>query len=154
MLTIAIERYHQIIDDILPLLEEHWREVAHYQDKIPLSPMFEKYRQLDKMGNIIIIAMRMDGQLIGYSIYIITQHIHYSTCLCAANDLLYLIPEYRGMKYGLQLVKESERLLTDRSINRITYHIKPEHDFSPLLKSLGYMQEEIMYGKFISSEGE
>lgn len=153
-IIVAIERYHQIIDDLLPLLPDHWAEVAHYTDKIPLSPLFERYKQLEKMGTIIMIGMRENGILIGYSVYAISQHMHYSTCLFAANDLLYLIPEKRKGGFGMKLIVESEKLLVAKEINRITYHVKPEHDFSPLLIKLGYMQEEIMYGKYIESEGE
>lgn len=154
MITIKRESYNQIIEDITSILPEHWQEVAHYKDKIPLSPIFEAYAELDKRGQLFIVAMRDNGKLIGYSIYIINRHIHYSTCLCACNDLLYLLPENRNHNLGIKLILESDNLLVDHGINRITYHVKPEHDFSPLLKRLGYMQEEIMYGRFIDSKGD
>lgn len=154
MIEIKQEKYNQIIEDILPLLPHHWREVAHYQDKIPLQPKFDVYDRLEHEGKIIIFGMREgeNGKLIGYSIYAISQHLHYSSCLVASNDLLFLIPEKRNSSLGKKLIKECGRLLEEMGINRILYHVKPEHDFSPLLLKMGYMKEEIMYGKFISKE--
>ena len=154
MITIERESFYQIIDDIIPLLMDHWDEIAHYKDKIPLSPMFDVYQKLEENQNLFIVAMREDKKLIGYSIYMINRHAHYSTCLVAANDVLYLIPEKRAASLGMRLIIESDKLLITNGINRITYHIKPEHDFSPLLKRLGYMQEEIMYGRYIESKGD
>lgn len=154
MITIRRESFSQCVNDLLYLLPEHWKEVAHYKDKIPLSPMFEVYEQLDKAGKLFNVIMREDGKVIGYSVYILNRHPHYSTCLCACNDILFLTPEKRNHNLGLKLILEADNLLIDAGINRITYHIKPEHDFSPLLKRLGYMQEEIMYGRFIDNQGD
>lgn len=154
MITVKKEAYLEYIDDISHILHDHWEEVAHYKDKIPLSPIFEAYEQLDKNGNLFSVIMREDGKVIGYSLYIINRHIHYSTCLCGCNDILFLVPEKRNSNLGLKLITESDKLLISAGINRITYHVKPEHDFSPLLKRLGYIQEEIMYGRFIESQGD
>jgi hypothetical protein len=81
--------------------------------------------------------------------------LHYSTCLIASNDVIYLQPEFRKRtRLGTLLITESEKLLAAigalRGMTvRITWHIKPEKDWSAILKRKGYMVEETILGKLL-----
>lgn len=151
IVSIRRESFSQLRADIEPLLKEHWKEVAHHKNEIHLDPDYERYQQGEALGNAVMIAARIDGRLIGYSIFALYWHIHYKNCRVAANDVLYLIPEYRKTGTGIRLIKESERELKKVGVNFITWHIKPEHDFSILLKRMGYIHEEIIMGKVMEN---
>ena len=43
MMTYQREHPSDVMSEIKPILEMHWREIAHYQD-IPLLPDWETYR--------------------------------------------------------------------------------------------------------------
>jgi hypothetical protein len=43
------EAIEDVVDEIRPLLERHWQEVAHYPD-IPLIPNWQAYDQLQANG--------------------------------------------------------------------------------------------------------
>jgi hypothetical protein len=53
---------------------------------------------------------------------------------------------------GLRLFKESERVARERGAKKISWHIKPVNDFSPLLKEhLGYQDDEINIAKILEA---
>ena len=148
-ITYAKETYADIIEDIKPLLETHWQEVANYKDKVPLKPNFSKYQALEKNKALVIMACRDKEKLIGYSIFFLSRHLHYTTCLVASNDVLFLTKAFRKGRVGIKLIQESERLLKNMGVNRVIWHIKPKNNFSPILIRMGYIQEEIIMGKFL-----
>ena len=148
-MNIQRETYAQIAPDMRALIEDHWREIAHYQDKVALDPDWEGYQHLEENGTLIIVAARDAGRLVGYSIFLICRHLHYKQCVVAMNDVLYLKPEYRGKMVGARLIAESEAIVKAAGAHRITWHIKPAHDFSALLARRGYNHEELVMGKLL-----
>ena len=148
-LTCQRETCAQIIEDIKPLIVRHWREIALHQDEVPLDPDYAKYKKLEAAGALCIVSCRRDAALVGYSIFFLNRHIHYKGCFMASNDVLFLdAPERKGTA-GLKLIRESERILEGLGVKRVIWHIKPKHDFSPILRRFGYEQEEIIMGKLL-----
>lgn len=159
MITIARERLTDCLDDIKPLLASHWREVALYQEQVPLAPDFEQYLKLDAAGAVVTVTARDNGILIGYSVFFLRIHLHYSSCLVASNDVLFLDARYRkSTTAGIRLIRESEsELETERdhrgaSSIRVVWHVKPKNDWSPILGRMGYEQEEIIMGKLLEKQ--
>ena len=147
--TFQRETYEQTVTDIQPLLVAHWKEVANYQEEIPLEPDWARYQVLEKAGALVILTCRKDLRLIGYSVFILHRHVHYKSCLVGSNDVLFLDAGERKSGSGIRLIKESEKLLKSLGVHRITWHVKPVNDFSPLLRRLGCMQEEVIMGKLL-----
>ena len=159
MITIERERFETTLADAHELLRAHWREVALYQAEVPLAPDFERYRTAEKRDALVVLAARDEGRLIGYSVFLLHWHLHYKTCLVASNDVLFLAREHRrGSTAGLRLITASEDELgreRDRrgaTQIRVTWHIKPENDWSAILKRRRYKQEEIIMGKLLPGE--
>jgi hypothetical protein len=152
---IQVESFLAISEELLPLIRNHWLEVAHHTDKIPLDPQWKMYFDAERDGRLVTITARNNGKLVGYSIFFLRAHIHYAGCLIASNDVIYLTPELRkGTRLGTQLIDESEKLIaaiaTLRGMTcRITWHIKPDHDWSAILKRKGYIVEEVILGKLV-----
>jgi GNAT superfamily N-acetyltransferase len=146
--TYDVESVHEVAAEAGPLLEAHYREVAHYQDKVALAPIWEQYKQLERKGDFILMCARKDGELVGYAGWFVRMHPHYAGCMIGANDVIYLKPEHRRGRVGLRLITESEYLLKVLGVDRVTWHVKPSLDWSPILKRLGYQLEEMVYGKY------
>lgn len=103
MITYARESYAEIIEDIRPLLGEHYRELALFQDEIPLDPDFDKYRALNEAGAIVFYTARLNGALIGYAIYaVVARHLHYRHRF-AVNDICWIAPAHRNFGVGTGL---------------------------------------------------
>lgn len=149
MITFQRENCAQVIQDIQPLLVQHWEEVANYKDVIKLNPDFDKYLDLEKKNLLVIITCREDTTLIGYSVFFLYKHIHYQDHLFASNDVLFLIKCARKGRQGIKLIRESERILKTLGVLRLSFHVKPKNDFSPILSRIGYGKEEIIMGKLL-----
>src|SRR5699024_275904 len=82
--------------ELLPLLEAHYHEVAHYQD-IPLCPDRERYEAVEANGMLRLYTARDDaGALVGYAVFFVQTNAHYATSLQAVQDVLFVHPDYRG----------------------------------------------------------
>lgn len=149
MIKFGVERYHQVSEDIKELIKLHYEEIAVNKDVIPLDPDWDKYKSLCDNGLLMIITARDEGKLIGYSIFFITNHLHYKSTVYANNDLLYLHPDYRRGSLGIKFIKTSEIYLKQKGVAKIMWHIKFNKDFRVLLHRMGYIDEDIIVGKII-----
>lgn len=144
----ARETFATVHEDIRELLVDHWREVANNQDRVFLEPDWERYQKLEQAGFLVILTVRRAERLVGYSIFFLTHHIHYKSHRVATNDVLFLSPTERKAGIGLTLLRYAETVLKPLA-DHIVYHSKPAHDISPILRRLGYEQEEIIMGKLL-----
>ena len=150
-IEIRVEKYADVIDAIKPLLELHYQEIASFKEDVPLDPDFEKYRQMEELGRLLIIAARAEGALVGYSIFFLIPHMHYKSTLCAMNDIVFLRHDLRHGGAGIRLFKESERIVREHGAKFLSWHIKPINDFSRVLERLGYAHHEIIMAKILEN---
>lgn len=100
MTDYALEPYEAVVNDIKPLLPDHHRELALYQDEIPLEPDFSQYERACSSGLMRIYTARQDGRLIGYAIFALTpRHSHYKH-RWAINDIFWIDPKHRSVGNG------------------------------------------------------
>lgn len=168
MISIREVKLQEVRGIIEPLLTQHWGEIANYKDTVPLEPDWSMYEKLEAKGAFwacvveeIKPAYKENGEeifldncpllrnIIGYSAFYISNHPHYKSLRVAENDVIYLHPEYRKTGIGLKLIQESEKMLKDLGVQKIQWHVKLKHDFTPLLERLGYRKEDILMGKIV-----
>lgn len=135
----TVESFDSIVEDIKPLLEEHWRELALFQDEIPLNVSWEAYRRGYEAGVIRAYGARLDGRLIGYAIFqVIDRHPHYLHSF-AINDVVWVAPEHRNVRVGSVLFDGLEADL--RARGPIVIHVETKAHapaLALLLVSRGY----------------
>lgn len=149
MITAHVESFEQNLDYLKPLLPIHYKELALNQDKVPLSPQFDKYLAAEQNGELIFIALRKLGEIVGYFIGFIAPGLHYSTCLTCNMDIFYVLPEHRGGGAGFQLFKFAERQLRKRGVQRMFVGSKMHKDASWLFEKLGYTPVETYYSTWL-----
>lgn len=147
-------RYQQeflatVQQDIKPLLEKHWSEIALNQDKIKLNPDWGAYNQLEQAGKLKIFTARDDGKLVGYFVVIVDRHIHYKDHLFANNDILFVDKEYRKGFTGIKLVKFAEKCLKEDGVSVLTINTKVHQPFDKMLTFLKFNKIERIYSKYI-----
>lgn len=121
--TYAREEYSAaLVDEFTPLLEQHWREVAHYID-LPMSPQWNRYALLAQAGVMRVYTARIDGRLVGYSVHIVNPSMHYSV-LTASEDILFVLPEHRGTLIGLRLIAFADDELQAEGVVLSMRHVK------------------------------
>jgi GNAT superfamily N-acetyltransferase len=132
----ARESVADVMDEIRPLLEQHWKEIAHYPD-IPLDPDYGRYRTLETLGLLRIFTARHDGQLVGYAIYAVNFSLHYRNSRQAQQDVLFVLPAYRRTRLGTLLVLGSGRRTEarGRAVCDPAHQSQEEHQHRPVAEA-------------------
>lgn len=148
MITYQKERLGDFLHEIKPLLEDHYRELAVFQD-IPLDPAYEEYVAADDAGkNFVIYTARCDGKLIGYSAFFFRMHNHYKKHSWAINDVIWIHPDYRQSGVGFGFERFWSEQLAALGIHVVQVSTKEQHpELAYLLKKTGYQHTDNMYAK-------
>lgn len=152
-LTFRAEQVARCWDELLPLLEAHYREIALYQD-IPLCPDRARYEALDQTGHArLYTAREAGGRLVGYIGFVVTTHPHYATSLVAHQDVVYLDPVYRGHRDGIGLIAWADEQLRAEGVQVVYQHVKVGFDWSPALLALGYQESDRLFCRRLDIDG-
>src|SRR4051812_26390781 len=100
MMEFQCESYAGVLEEIKPLLDLHWNEIASHKERFLLEPDWKKYEALANNGVMRIFTARENGALIGYAIFFVTPHLHYKKMIIAKNDITYLCPDFRKGSAG------------------------------------------------------
>ena len=149
MITAHVESFEENLEYLKPLLPIHYKELALNQDKVPLSPQFDKYIATEKQGGLIFVTLRKAGEMVGYFIGFIAPGLHYSTCLTCQMDIFYVLPEHRGSGTGFQLFRFVEQQLKKRGVQRLFVGSKLHKDASWLFEKLNYTPVETYYSAWL-----
>jgi GNAT superfamily N-acetyltransferase len=135
-----------ILDEIKPMLWEHWAEIAHYPD-IPLEPNWPWYEGAEAAGQLRIYTARACFALIGYCIYVVGPGLHYKSSTYANQDILFFTPGHRRGRIGRDFIRFTENQLRAEGVHVVLQHVKFAHDFGPMLKRDGYEPIDTIWGK-------
>ncbi|QDP53387.1 MAG: hypothetical protein Unbinned6805contig1000_49 [Prokaryotic dsDNA virus sp.] len=149
MYKFQIEKLKDIIEEIKPLLEDHWEEVAWYKDKIKLNPDYDKYLKIEELDMVVVVTVRYNDKLIGYNINFINTNLHYSDHVFAVNDIVFLHPNHRHSGVALEMLSFTEEELKNRGVSVVTFHMKLAHPFKTLMEQAEFSPQEYIYSKFI-----
>lgn len=130
------------------LLNEHYQEVGPVKHGIPLDPDMVLYKELEDKGMIETHTARdrVSGELVGYSVWIITTHPHYKGSVTAFNDVVFMRKDYRKGRQGYMFLKYTiEKIKALGKVQRMLFHVKPHVDFGPTLERLGASMLETVY---------
>jgi hypothetical protein len=141
------ERLLDCKEELIPLLKEHYKEIAAYQEKINLAPDWEKYKQLDDSGILNIFTMRDNDVLVGYYICMVLPNLHYSEDLYSVNDIVLIKPAYRNKMNGVELFLYVEEEMIKQGVSVMTMHMKTSLPFDKLCEGLGWDYMERLYTK-------
>lgn len=147
--TIQVEPFMDAYADAKELLEAHWHEIAPYKDFLTVNPDLDAYKKLDEKGALSTITVRKDGKLIGYIVFFISRHLHYSDIFVATDDLHFLHPDYRKSLIGLKMFRFAEEEMRRRGVGLIAMRTKARSDInhSAIFERLGYDRQDIVFTK-------
>jgi GNAT superfamily N-acetyltransferase len=149
VITFHVESLTERLEELKPLFPEHFRELALNQDEVPLDPQYDIYLQRDARGEVLFVAGRELGQLIGYFVGFVAPGLHYRTCLTLTMDIFYVHPDYRHQGAGFRLFKTVEAEAKRRGAQRMFVGSKLHRDASWLFERLGYEEVERYYSAWL-----
>jgi len=144
MVTYHKESAVSAFDEIMPLLEKHWREIAHYQD-IELNPDLENYIRVEEAGALRVYTYRVHNTLVGYAVFFVRHNMHYKGSLQAVQDVLFIKKECRGN--GREFVKWCDEQLKLEGVQVVYHHVKSAHNWGKMLEAMDYELVDLIYAK-------
>lgn len=149
MITYQVEPWPDVVDALRPLWHAHWLEVGSDHDLVPLDVDEGAYLHLHRIGELSVLTVRRDGEIVGYHISIVRPHIRYRTTLVAITDVYYVRPDARRGMVGVNIFREAEKALVQRGVRKLFTGTKKSLDMSPILERLGYREAETVHTKII-----
>lgn len=142
--TVSVE----LFEELMPVLERHFKEIAHYQD-IPLQPDIQRYINIDQAGCLRAFTARDElKELVGYVVFFVQPAIHYSGSLQAMQDVVYLEKSQRGLGFGRAFLQWCDEQLKADGVQVVYQHVKPKHmALAKVSESLGYELVDHIYGR-------
>jgi len=120
-----------------------------FQNEIPLSIDEDKYELLDRAGILLILTAREGAKLVGYYLWFLMPHPHYSKAgPMGMTDMYFVLPEYRN-GVGLRLFIASETELRKRRVIKAITSCKVHEDNSALLERLGWTKTDYQFCKYL-----
>tara|TARA_R110000824_G_scaffold208044_5_gene393628 strand:- start:1328 stop:1777 length:450 start_codon:yes stop_codon:yes gene_type:complete len=148
MVEYKVETMTELQDELNPLFEAHWEEVALYKE-LPLKPNWELYGALEDKDALVFITARNDGKLVGYTTWLLCPSLHYADYIFASNDLIFLDYDHRDAKHSKELLEFSETILKQNGAHLTTLHMKTYAAFESLAVSCEYDKQEYLYTKLL-----
>ena len=150
-MTFAVEPYEAVIAEMVPFYADHWREVGPLDDGLPLELDHDRYFQMARLG-IIRVATARDtrGALVGYNMAFVGPHLRHKNNLTASVDLVYLAPEWRTGRTGYEFLTFGVEMLRQIGVTKMFFGCPVAHDFSVLLRRLGFRESERIFTKVLA----
>ena len=149
MITTSLETLDQCLEEMKPLLGEHWKELGIFQETMPLDPRYDVYFAREAIGELIMPILRKDGKIIGYWPTFIAPGLHYGSTLTATMDILYIHPEHRGDNSGRMLFEFLKAELIRRGVSVWYAGSKNHKQIEWFFKMLGFEPIEQYFAMWI-----
>lgn len=134
-----------VINEGYDLLNEHYKEIAKYQD-IELKPDFDVYLQAEKNGALKVYTVRAeDNSLQGYAVFFARANPHYKDSIQAVQDVVFIRKEHRG--FGGAFIQWCDEQLAEAKVQAVYHHVKAKHNWGPMLERMGYELADLVYVK-------
>ena len=127
------------------LFSEHWEEIALNKQVMVLKPDEGKYRAAEANGMLLILAAFEGDKVVGYSVNIVTNHLHYADLMTCNNDLLFVTESKRSGRLGLQLIRATEKAAKERGARLMLWHAKQGTPLEKMMPRLGYGVQDIIF---------
>lgn len=136
--------------EMLPLLTQHWAEIAHYPD-IELNVDWPQYTLMQERGILrVYTAREQNGNLIGYSAFVIRFNPHYAQSKNALQDVIFIDQSKRG--FGKRFIAWCDEQLKTEDVQLVFHHVKQAHNWGPMLEAMGYELVDLIYAKRLDAE--
>lgn len=147
MITFQLEPWGRYYGDPsrAALWQEHYEYLAlAHKHEMEMSPDVASYELFEKAGMLQIIVARESGLMVGYSLFLIKRHLHYSA-LCGFEDSYFLTASSRNGLAGYKLLAATLKAIWARGCQRAYFMTKEFASVAALLERLGGEKMDEVY---------
>lgn len=151
MITFQSEPFMRNKQQLRPMLEKHYAELALDKEKVPLAVDWDVYAAREDAGQMLFVTVREDGILMGYFVGFVSPGLHYKTCLTLQMDVFWIDPELRdgdslsqveAAMIGEDLFREVFAQAKRRGVQRAFMGSKLHKDASALFERMDGVEVE------------
>lgn len=144
-ITYQVETLAASRAEALPLLEQHYDEIAQFKTVQRLDPDWETYEALERVGKLWVMTVRDSGMLVGYMVMVVNRALHYKTLLMATEDIHFLLPRYRKGLVGYRLLAKTKQAMAERGVHMVIMRTKASQSHGALFERLGGVLSDLVY---------
>ena len=148
-LAVQVEPFRPFLEEVAPLLVDHYEEISLHKGRFPLNPQYDEYLKRDAYGGVVTITLRKGEKLVGYIVAFVAPGLHYRDCLTLTVDIFYVAAKHRGRHGGVKLFRALEEEAKRRGVSMIVAGTKMHKDVAYLFQRLDYEPIETYYSKWI-----
>lgn len=147
--TACVEAWSKVEPEIRACSERHYEELGQDKEHMPLDMDWDEIRRRDSFGELHVVVVRNDGDLIAYHCSFLFRALHYRSVLVSVSDVYWVKPEHRKTGAGHLLFQELERSCKARGVKLLKDAYKTYQDNGKFFESLGYRHLEKVVTKWI-----
>lgn len=137
-LTYRREAFEAVIDELEPMLEEHFKEVGYHNGPTEVAVDDRTYTSLDDAGRMMMFTVRDDEDLVGYLSVVFITPTHHCNDIFACVDAFYVKKEYRRSSIGLKLFKKAEAAARNKGVKYMTAMSNINAPIENFLSGMGF----------------
>lgn len=149
MITAQPERLADCLEEWKRLTPGHYAALSLHKGRFPLAPQYAVYLDRERRGEMVFMALRCQGALVGYWITFVAPGLHYETCLTGIMDIWWIEPEHMAGAAPLILGRAVEREMVRRGVKLWFAGEKLHKPCGRLYTALGMEPVETFYSKWL-----
>lgn len=142
-MTFQRERISDVWAEALPMLTANHAETGILTSE-DFKPSKSRFEALESVNVLKLFTAREAGKLVGYALFLVVPHLHFSGKLWAQQDAMFILPEYRGFS-GAKFIQYTDTELRSEGVDLVLRHVTPKLDYSRTLERMGYGHIESAY---------
>ncbi len=149
MLSIRQDSFEANIRAFLALSPEHHKEAWQYSDRLELDVQIDTYVHLERQGNLVFVAVKDDGALVGYYMGALNYCLHHKTHAICTTAFFYIDKQHRKGWTSVKLFSAVEALLRSKGIKQWDISYTTKKHLGSLMKRIGAEEQEIVCRKWL-----
>jgi len=130
------------------IFEDIYATTDFAKGRPPLIFDWPAYKTLEDAYRTRLFVARHEGRVVGFVLYLVSQHLHHADNLFAHCDMLGVHPDTRGSGIGRRLVEYALTFLRRQGVTHVIHmHRSMYEQTTPLFAKLGFEPVEIAYMK-------
>lgn len=136
------ESFNDSLKELISLMMRNHEETGIYND-MPFRPDLRRLVFLENEGNLKFMSIRLEGEIIGYSVFFIDDEILQTGIKSATQSATFVDKEHRGI--GIAFIKFCDDILKKQGLNSVWRQASEKLDVGSVYERLGYTLIEKSY---------
>ena len=137
--------FHMVAEEVMRNFERHFEDVEVKDGSGKANLDWDSYLSLSLAGRCRAVICKVEGKIIAYSVFCISNNLNHKTIIEASNTGIFIQKEFRG-KITSEFLRKSDEYLKEIGVMEIHY-ITNDDRIGILLKRAKYKAKYIVWSK-------